>query len=44
MGGNGSISGGSGQILSIFIGDVLAGAVLVALGETEIDDVDLVAC
>jgi len=43
MGGNGCISGGTGQILTIFIGDVLAGAVLVALGETEIDNVDLVA-
>lgn len=42
MGGNGCIPCGTSQVLTVFIGDVLTSAVLVALGKTEIDDVDLV--
>ena len=43
MGGNGGISGGSCQVFAILVGNVLALAVLVALGEAEVDDVDAVA-
>ena len=43
VGGNGGVSGGTSQVLAILVGDVLAIAVLVALGETEVDDVDVVA-
>ena len=42
MGGDGGISSGTGQVLAIFIGDVLTGAILVALGKTEVDNIDLV--
>ena len=42
MSGNRGISGGSSQILAIFVGNMLALRVLVALGETKIDDVDVV--
>ena len=43
MGCDGGVSGGTGQVLSILVGDVFTGAVLVALGETKVDDIDLVA-
>jgi len=36
------IPGRASQILAIFVGDVLALAVLVALGQTKVDDVDAV--
>lgn len=42
MGGNRCVPGGTSQVLTVFIGDVLTSTVLVALGKTEIDDVDLV--
>lgn len=42
MRGNGGVSGRSGQVLSILEWDVLALRVLVALGQAEIDDVDVV--
>ena len=41
---DGGISGCSCQVLSIFVRDVLALTVFVALGQTEIDDVHIVAC
>ena len=40
--GNRGISGRARQILSILVGDVLTFTVFVALGQTEIDDVDIV--
>ena len=40
--GNRSIPSRSSQVLAILVGDMLALAVLVALGEAEIDDVDAV--
>jgi len=36
------VSGRSSQVLSIFVRNVLAFAVFVAFGETEVDDVDVV--
>ena len=42
VGGNGGVSGGTGQVLAILVGNVLAIAVLVALCETEINNVDVV--
>jgi len=44
MSGNRGISSSTSQILTILIWDMLTGAILVALGKTEIDDVDLVSC
>ena len=43
VGSNGSISGSSSEVLAVLVGDVVALGVLVALGETEIDDVNVVA-
>ena len=43
VGGNGGVPGGTGEVLAILVGDVLALGVLVALGKTEINDVDVVA-
>ena len=43
MGRDRCISGRSSEILSVFVGDVLALTVLVALGEAEVDDVDVVS-
>jgi len=40
---NGGIPGRAGQVLSILPGDVLALRVLVALGKTEVNDVNVVA-
>ena len=40
---NRGVSGGTSQVLAILVGDVLTLGVLVALGETEIDDVDVVS-
>lgn len=40
MSGNRSVPCSSSKILSVFVGDVLSLTVLVALGETEIDDKD----
>jgi hypothetical protein len=42
MGVKGSVSGGSGQVLALAEGNMLALRVLEALGETEINDVDVV--
>lgn len=42
MSGQGSVASGTSQILTLTEGDVLAFAVLVALGETEIDNVDVI--
>ena len=42
MGGNRSVPSSTGKVLTIFIGDVLTCTVLVALGETEVNDIDLV--
>jgi hypothetical protein len=36
------VAGGAGQVLTFFEGDVFALRVLEALGETEVDDVDVV--
>ena len=44
VGADGSISGGTGEVLAVSEGDVLTLGVLVALGETEIDDVYVVLC
>jgi len=41
--GNRRISGGSSQVLAILVGDVLALAVLVALGQAEVDDKNVVS-
>ena len=41
--GDGCVSGRASQVLPVLVGDVLALAVFVALGETEVDDVDVVA-
>ena len=41
--GDRGVSCRTGQVLAVFVRDVLALAVLVALGQTEIDDVDVVA-
>lgn len=43
VGGNGCISGGTCEILTLLEWDVLTFTVLVALGETEIDDIDIVS-
>ena len=43
MSGNGSISGGTSEVLAILVGNVLTVTVFVALGKTEIDDVNVVA-
>ena len=43
VGSNGGISGSSSEVLAVLVGDVFALGVLVALGETEIDDIDVVA-
>ena len=43
VGGNRGVPSGTSEVLAIFVGDVLALGVLVALGQTEIDDVDVVA-
>ena len=40
--GNRGVSGRACEVLSILVGDVLAFTVFVALGQTEIDDVDIV--
>ena len=42
VGGDGGITSRASQVLAILVGDVLALAVLVALGKTEIDDVDVI--
>ena len=39
---DGGISCSASQVLAILVGDVLTLAILVALGQTEIDDVDIV--
>lgn len=44
VGGNRRISGGTSQVLAILVGDVLTIRVLVALGKTEIDDIDVITC
>ena len=41
--GDGGVSGRASQVLSVLVGDVLALAIFVALGEPEVDDVDVVA-
>ena len=43
VGSNGGISGSSSEVLAVLVGDVVALGVLVALGETEIDNVNVVA-
>ena len=43
VGSNGGISGSSSEVLAVLVGDVFALGVLVALGETEIDDINVVA-
>ena len=42
MGGDGSVSCRTSQVLSILVGDVFTLTILVALGETEINDVDVI--
>ena len=44
MSGNRGISGGTSEVLAFTEGDMLTLGVLIALGETEIDDVDIVFC
>ena len=41
--GDGSISGSSSQVLAILVGDVLALAILVALSQTKINDIDVIS-
>lgn len=43
VGGNRGVPSGTSEVLAILVGDVLALGVLVALGQTEINDVDVVA-
>ena len=43
MGVDGSIPGSSGQVLPLSVGDVLSVSLDVALGESEVDEEDLVA-
>jgi len=40
---NGGVSSSASQVFAVFVRDVLALTVFVALGETEVDDVDVVA-
>ena len=40
---NGRISGGTSQVLAILVGDVLTFTVLVALGETKVNDIDTIS-
>ena len=39
---DGGVAGGARQVLAIFVRNVLAVAVLEALGETEVDHIDVV--
>ena len=43
MGGDRSVSSSSSEVLSILIGDVFTCTVLVALGETEINNIDVIS-
>ena len=43
MCGDGGVSCRTRQVLAVLVGDVLALAVFVALGEAEIDNIDVVA-
>ena len=43
VGGDRSVSSSSSEVLSILIGDVFTSTVLVALGETEINNVDIIS-
>ena len=43
MGGDRSVSCCTSQVLSILVGDVLTCTVLVAFGETEINDIDVIS-